>query len=108
MKIVRSVLVRIFLSSLVYFRCILPVLKNFEYVFGQTYALKQQNKEFITKEKMQKAILNEMIVMQELKQSPNVARLHEAFEDKLNVYFVMDYCGYVMYSEGQVTVYKMC
>jgi serine/threonine protein kinase len=66
----------------------------------QIFAVKQQSKANVFREKMQKAVLNEMLVMELLEDCPNIMRLHDAFEDKHSIFFVMEYCKCVVRGRG--------
>lgn len=54
--------------------------------------MKQLSKAQIVGEKMQKAVLNEMLVMELLDDCKNIIRMHDAIEDESYIYFVMEYC----------------
>ena len=60
----------------------------------QAYALKQISRSLVIEQGQQKAILNEMIIMKLLVDVPAVVRLHDALEDSVSVYFVMELCKY--------------
>ena len=53
-----------------------------------------QDKHRIAEKKLQKAVLNEALVLESLKGCPNICQLHDTFEDKANVYFVLELCRY--------------
>ena len=58
---------------------------------GKTYAIKKINKNMLNNYEKQHEVHIEKQCLAELKH-PNIIKLHKTFQDKKNLYFVLDYC----------------
>lgn len=60
---------------------------------GVSFACKEQSKDRIVDEGMEKLVMNEYLILEHLKGHPNIVQLEAAIEGRYHVYFLMDFCS---------------